>query len=332
MKRPSPAGFCLGTRCATPRLVNVSWGYGIMSEAVRSGGGKVRRIFVGSEGLRSGWGFLLFLLILIAELLLGGLVARFIFHFDMKPPKGESPPGPLLIFELIQSATILVATLVMAGIERRSVWSYGLQGPNRLRLFGEGFALGLACLSLLVLVLWLAGDFTFAGIALSPLPALAYGLVWLAVFTLVGVSEETLFRGYVQTTLARGLSFRGQGFWPAAVVLSLIFGLAHMPNGGETLWGLVDVVVAGLSLCFLLWLTDSLWLPIGFHAAWDWAQSYLFGTPDSGLLVRGHLMITHPVGDALISGGTTGPEGSILATPVQLLCLAGFALWKKRRK
>ncbi len=297
-----------------------------MAKAIALRGGRVKRIFVGSEGLRSGWGFLLFLVVFLLEALVLGLVARIFLHGKMPIPKGENPPGLALVFEVVQAALALGATWVMARVERKSVWSYGLQGPHRLRLLGQGFALGLACLSTLVLVLWLSGNFAFAGIALGPLPALAYGLVWLLVFGLVGLCEETLFRGYVQTTLTRGL-----GFWPAAVLLSLLFGFAHMGNGGETLAGLIDVVVAGLSLCFLLWLSGSLWLPIGFHAAWDWAQSYLFGTPDSGLLVRGHLLVTHPLGNALISGGTTGPEGSALATPVQLLCLAGFALWFRRR-
>ena len=53
------------------------------------------------------------------------------------------------------------------------------------------------------------------------------------------------------------------------------------------------------------------WWAIGYHAAWDWAQSFLFGTADSGLLVQNHLLGSHPVGRVLISGGLTGPEGSI---------------------
>jgi hypothetical protein len=63
--------------------------------------------------------------------------------------------------------------------------------------------------------------------------------------------------------------------------------------------------------CFSLWRTGSLWWAIGFHAAWDWSQSFLYGVADSGLMIQHHLLATHPVGKPVLSGGATGPEGSI---------------------
>lgn len=64
-------------------------------------------------------------------------------------------------------------------------------------------------------------------------------------------------------------------------------------------------------MAFSLWRTESLWWAIGCHAAWDWAESFLFGTADSGLLTNHHLLASHPVGKPLLSGGLTGPEGSV---------------------
>jgi hypothetical protein len=78
-------------------------------------------------------------------------------------------------------------------------------------------------------------------------------------------------------------------------------------------------VAAGLVFCLLLRASGSLWLAIGFHTTWDWAQSYLYGTPDSGLVMRGHLLITHAAGNPRFSGGTAGPEGSAFAMPLLLL-------------
>ena len=52
------------------------------------------------------------------------------------------------------------------------------------------------------------------------------------------------------------------------------------------------------------------------HTAWDWGQSFLFGVADSGIMVQHHLLATHPQGKPLLSGGTTGPEGSILVVGV----------------
>jgi len=61
-----------------------------------------------------------------------------------------------------------------------------------------------------------------------------------------------------------------------------------------------------------VWRTGALWWALGYHAAWDWAQSFLFGVADSGLMTPGALMSAHPAGPAWLSGGATGPEGSAL--------------------
>jgi len=73
-----------------------------------------------------------------------------------------------------------------------------------------------------------------------------------------------------------------------------------------------------------LWRTGSLWWAIGFHASWDWAQSFLYGVADSGLMVEYHLLGTHALGTPLMSGGTTGPEGSIFVLP--LLAVISFII------
>ena len=63
----------------------------------------------------------------------------------------------------------------------------------------------------------------------------------------------------------------------------------------------------------------------GCHAGWDWAQSYFYGTSDSGLIIEGHLLSEHPTGPALWSGGTTGPEGSLLI--FVLLAIMSLVMW-----
>jgi uncharacterized protein len=75
-----------------------------------------------------------------------------------------------------------------------------------------------------------------------------------------------------------------------------------------------------------LWRTGSLWWALGFHAAWDWAQSFVLGVADSGAMVQFHLLGTHPQGKALLSGGATGPEGSVFVLGI-LGLVAGVAVW-----
>lgn len=283
---------------------------------------KLHWIFHGSQGLRVGWSILIFAALQAPAVLIANIAMR---HLPSLL-NGEMSLGDSLVFVALQSVAILGAMAIMASIEGRDGWSYyGLVGRRPLAKFLYGFGGGLLCLSLVVVALYADGHLVFGGAALHMLPALGYGLGWLLDFIMVAITEEALYRGYLQATLTRGV-----GFWPAAIVLSLLFGAGHLENVGETALGIIGVIVHGLFYCLLLRLSGSLWLGIGFHAAWNWAQSYLYGTAQSGHLMRGHLLVTHARGDALISGGSAGPEGSLLGLPVQAIGLLVF-LWAVKR-
>ena len=90
--------------------------------------------------------------------------------------------------------------------------------------------------------------------------------------------------------------------------------------------GLLSAGLIGLVFCLSLWRTGSLWWAIGFHAAWDWAQSFLYGVADSGLMMQHHLLATHPLGKPILSGGATGPEGSIFILLIFALIVAVILL------
>jgi membrane protease YdiL (CAAX protease family) len=280
---------------------------------------KARWVFRGPNGIRAGWSVLIFIAIMALCLVAVRLIGHAILGHRPPPPTGDLSPARMLVQEVILLLVVLIPTWAMSRIERRPVWSYGLAPRRAVALCSIGLAGGLASLSLLVAALDATGALTFAGIALNTQQAIIYGLVWAFGFFLVGVAEETIFRGYVQTTLARGI-----GFWPAAIGISLLFAASHYGNPGETPLGLAGVVAASLALTLLLYVTGSLWLSIGFHAAWDWSQSYLYGTPDSGIMMQGHLFITHAAGNVSLSGGPAGPEGSLLATPVLIATLLGL--------
>jgi hypothetical protein len=70
--------------------------------------------------------------------------------------------------------------------------------------------------------------------------------------------------------------------------------------------------------------TGSAWWAIGCHAAWDWAETYFYGAADSGFQPQGHYLTTSPAGNALWSGGTDGPEGSLLVLGIILLLLVAL--------
>ena len=281
----------------------------------------LRWVFVGSQGIRAGWSALIFVLVLMVP----SLMAHFIGKWLHMTPGKELMPWRLLGGEALSFALVMAATAVMARIERRSVWSYGLANQRPSTHFLFGWVGGFISLSLLVGVLVAGGYLVFSGLALHGPAIVLYGAVWLVAFALVGCFEETMFRGYLQSTLTRGM-----GFWPAALLMSVLFGAAHVGNGGESVLGIAEVVVAGLVLCLLLRVTGSLWMSIGFHGAWDWAQSYFYGTPDSGFLAQRHLLSSHAAGSIRFSGGSAGPEGSALA-PLAMVAGLLILVWVSKR-
>jgi hypothetical protein len=124
----------------------------------------------------------------------------------------------------------------------------------------------------------------------------------------------------------------GGAFWQAAWVTSTFFGYIHTGNNGENWIGIFAAAAIGFVFCASVWVTGTAWWAIGCHAAWDWAETYFYGTADSGLVAQGHYLSTTPAGNVLWSGGTDGPEGSLLVLGViLLLLLALLAIYGNRR-
>jgi membrane protease YdiL (CAAX protease family) len=281
-------------------------------------------VFVGADGIRAGWGVLLFALLFVGfEICAGRLIRHFVGiprHLAVLPLKVA------MISESAQLVPLFLATAVMAFIERRSLLAYGYHGKAKAVRFISGLVYGFVALSALVLVLWRARLLAFGGELLHGGAIWKYALGWGLMFLVVAVFEESLLRGYLQFTLTRGI-----GFWWGALLLSLLFGFGHGTNPGETPVGLFAAAGIGLVFCLSLWYTGSLWWALGFHASWDWAESYFYGTSDSGLAAQGHLLGEHPIGQRLWSGGTTGPEGSLLVLPLLAIFALLMWLWWGRR-
>lgn len=230
-----------------------------------------------------------------------------------------------LLDHAIELAAILIFSAIMARIERRPFAAFGLPWREALRSrFWQGAAVALGSLTVLVLALHACGAMRVAVSGRAGLEAAGFGLAYAAVFVLLALREEFLYRGYGQFTLTEAA-----GFWPAAMVTSLWFSATHAgPN--ENALGLANVAIYGLFACLTLRRTGSLWLATGFHASWDWGETYFFGVNDSGhAAAPGHLFTAtvSPGAPAWLSGGVVGPEGSALCTlQLALLCVV-VARW-----
>jgi membrane protease YdiL (CAAX protease family) len=286
----------------------------------RSKPNPLRQVFWGPNGLRALWRLLIFVAIVfgiefgIVKLLHSGHVQLFTASATM-------------LRDGIGFLVVLVAAAIMGHFEKRSLAVYGLPARGAFGpLFFEGLIWGFVAECATMFTLYFTGNASFHGLDQRGTAALYFGVMWAIAFLFVGFFEEFLFRGYPQFTLATGI-----GFWPAAIIISGLFWLVHMGNPGETWIGGLATGLVAMAFCISLWLTGSLWFAIGMHAAWDWAETYFFGVPDSGMPAKGHLINSTLSGSKWMTGGTVGPEGSVVELVLILMIIALLFLRFRRR-
>src|SRR5215469_6006858 len=274
---------------------------------------RARNIFVGPIGLRSGWRLLIFLGIVIAlQALFQETVVVILRARGIVPPEGLYAIV-FLVEDAITLIGVVIATWVMARWEGRRLTSYGLPGKNAFgRRFWEGAVFGYAGVSLLILLIFLAGGYTAGTLALHGAALVRATLLWLLASLAIGFAEEYLFRGYPQFILTQGM-----GFWPAALLVSFLFGALHYftkpyerwPDGAST--GLL-----ALFICLTLRRTGDLRFAIGFHTAFDFAAIFVYSGPNGGRLAPDRLLTATFHGADWLTGGKLGPEASLLVFPV----------------
>jgi membrane protease YdiL (CAAX protease family) len=279
-------------------------------------------IFYGPNGIRAGWRVLIFLGVIVIVTLV--LMTPFVV---MRALRGAGPQVSIGVGGLtplglgISEASLFIipsiAALIMARLERRKYGQYGL--PVRFA-FRKDFWIGLL-VGFLAISACLLGIFAFHGLHLTGLAIhgntiASAAAAWGVTFVIVGLAEEFSFRGYLQYTLTTGI-----GFWPSAFLMSVLFGLAHSANPGESKFGLFSVVLFGLLFCLVLRRTGNLWWAVGFHAGWDWGQTFFYGVPDSGIPAYHNLFGSAFDGPRWLTGGSVGPEASVF-TPIALALVA----------
>lgn len=284
-------------------------------------------VLFNDRGLRAGWRLAIYCGIVFFLRLLAFQILFLFVSKDRILTMSEMTPGFTIGGDGLFFLFLLLAALIMARIERRAIGEYGLalnRGFFRRFLIGYIFW-GFVPLTVCLAAIHLLHGFNFGTLALHGREIFVFGALWAVAFILVGLAEEYLLRGYALYTLADGI-----GFWPAAIVLGVLFGLGHAGNPGESRIGLMGTVVFALFAALTLRLTGNLWLAVGAHAGWDWGQSFFYGVSDSGLSARGHLLQPSFSGPVWLTGGTVGPEGSVITLVLWSLMILVFAIIYRR--
>ena len=197
-----------------------------------------------------------------------------------------------------------------------------------------GLGLGLAVPLTIVIVLGVLGAATISGYPgrLSSAGTIAILIGHLCQSLFKGVTEEVVFRGMAVREIAARW-----GWWVGGLTGGLYFGLAHLVGGIgniswlDAAWILLASVLANALFVALLLRSHSLWLPIGFHAGWNFCLKAVLGTTMSGNESNLGLFGVELAGPSWLTGGNFGVEASAVSLLFYVLLAAFVLLFPRRR-
>ncbi|MFZ2494046.1 MAG: type II CAAX endopeptidase family protein [Thermoanaerobaculia bacterium] len=218
-------------------------------------------------------------------------------------------------------ASVAVATAVAVGAIERGRWPLGLFVRPVLIL--REMLLGLAFGTVLV-----GGCAVLVALSTPVTHGDGAGFPWselLLVLIPAVLHEELLFRGYAFQKLLRWRR------WPALSGVALVFALLHAGNPAASPLGLLNVLLGGLLLGVAYEVYARLWLPIGFHGAWNVMVGPITGHEVSGYVMQPTVLTVRGEGPAWLTGGDFGLEGSIFMTLCEVIALAVLLEIRRRR-
>ncbi len=240
-----------------------------------------------------------------------------------------SNPGLFYVLAVSFGALSLAVFAWVKWIEKRSLVSMGWRFERAKARYGRGFAIGLGLNVDSIALIGLAGGYEVG--AWSPALASPMALVWIFLFligfVIQGGTEEVLTRGWLMST------FASRWGWPAAVgVTSVMFSLMHFGNeGGYINWvAMTNIVLIGIFFGLYAVREKSLMGVCAAHASWNWIMGVGFGLNVSATKIDVAPLLVEleqiPTVDEMITGGSFGPEGSLIVSAV--LAVSCWLVWR----
>jgi len=258
-------------------------------------------MFTDSEGrLQPAWAFVLSAIMSCAAFVVAGYLAAALAGDHIL--RFEAIFRPLLAAVLLAGFSWLLT--VANHVESHRVAALGLPlTAGWARQFGLGSAIGASLVLVSVIPIVILGRLNFRT-TVSP-HNLARAALVIFVVLAGALAEELMFRGYPFQRLVEAT-----GAARAIVVFSILFGAVHLMNPGASAWGLINTIVIGIFLAVAYLRTRALWLPWGFHFAWNLTMGLLIGLPVSGFRLFNVVVHSTATGPKWLTGGGYGIEAS----------------------
>lgn len=250
-------------------------------------------------------------------------------HWGFVDERGN-PIGTLGLYAFLLIPFAMTGALVLAWVlfvERRPLRTIGLTPSGGAMSFARGLAIGFATLGAVVAAIWAAGGYrahAFASAFFAPRDLISIGVLFLCFVVQAGV-EEIIFRGWLMSALARKFNVA-----LAVLLTCAAFTFLHYSPGQEPL---VTVSVFLFSAFACLWAlkAGNIWGVMGWHVGWNWLLATGFELPVTGFDagVSALLVKLVPHGPEIITGGSDGPEGSVICLMFFVGAIATL-LWRLR--
>lgn len=219
-------------------------------------------------------------------------------------------------------ATAVLSVLAYRWIVRRTERRAPVEIAWSSAALGRGLLIGAGLFTAVVANIALVGGYDVLGWG-----SVAGAIALLGFSAAAAVTEELVFRGVLFRIVEGWI-----GTWAALVLTGVVFGLVHLFNAHATLWGAIAIAVeAGGMLAAAYAATRTLWVPIGLHFAWNFAEGGIFGTGVSGTDAPAGLLHGVTSGPTALTGGEFGPEASVYSLLAGVGATIVF-LWLARRR
>lgn len=268
--------------------------------------------------LRAGWRLVLFSAF--------GVVSFILFQWTASAfaQRLHSSAEILAAYMAAFLGAICMATwLAMWLLERQPFSAVGLAIGKRFPIqLVVGFGAGAGLVGAITAAEWTLGAIHFEPSGADTMQVLAVIGGGAGIFVLSAAAEELVFRGYAFQRL-----IEGSNDYIAVAVSSIVFGGIHRWNPHATRLAVANTMLAGVLLAVAYLKTRALWMPIGFHFAWNWTLA-LGGLPISGVdLGRMPWEAVPSSSHVWLHGGDYGPEGGVVATAVLAVGIVCLIAW-----
>jgi membrane protease YdiL (CAAX protease family) len=243
-----------------------------------------------------------------------------------------------VVAHLVVVSTVVGLTATFRRFVDRRPWrDIGLSAPGRRQLacVAGGFTAGVAVVGLWFVVQLALGSAKVTGLeptergVAATIGLLVVGLLY---YVTSAVTEEVAFRGYIFQNLRETLPTA----W-AVGLTGLLFASGHFLGGSagpvHAAIGLLDFVLFSSLMILTRLRTGALWMAISFHAAWNWAQDYLFGVGVAGEADYNNALVhVRLEGPSLLVGGPNNADTDLLTILLEVLLIVGYSWYARTRK